>query len=418
MTEAAPRGLRRSIATLMSSNVLGALLAFGLSVLIGRAAGEAGLGVYAASVAWVFPLGLLVDAGVGTLISRDLAYRNNPPTRAYLAAGLRVRLLIGLPLLAAVLLAAPVLAGSEAVARGIAISAPLIVINPLVSSFTAVFRSQRRMRPAAALNVGMLTAQVVLTAIVFGSGYGVETALWVNTLTSAAQLAAGYLIWRVAFAEAPTGEVVPTRDLLLRALPFAIAAVIAALQMRVNLLILEQQVSQEAAGTYAASARLIEAGRLVSQAAFDALLPFLTLMAAEPARFQQMFRWARRGLIAYGLSFGALVWLFAYVLIGAFFGEQFNDSAEVLRILAWSLLPMSLKYLRGLYWYAHKREDWVNTVSLLALAGQGIAAFVLIPIHGPIGAAWVALVSESIAAAVLWFAVPKKPQSVRVEAAG
>ncbi|MDL1916616.1 hypothetical protein FBR00_11725 [Anaerolineae bacterium CFX4] len=384
MTEAAPRGLRGSIATLMSSNVLGALLAFGLSVLIGRAAGEAGLGVYAASVAWVFPLGLLVDAGVGTLISRDLAYRNNPPTRAYLAAGLRVRLLIGLPLLAAVLLAAPVLAGSEAVARGIAISAPLIVINPLVSSFTAVFRSQRRMRPAAALNVGMLTAQVVLTAIVFGSGYGVETALWVNTLTSAAQLAAGYLIWRVAFAEAPTGEVVPTRDLLLRALPFAIAAVIAALQMRVNLLILEQQVSQEAAGTYAASAR----------------------------------RWARRGLIAYGLSFGALVWLFAYVLIGAFFGEQFNDSAEVLRILAWSLLPMSLKYLRGLYWYAHKREDWVNTVSLLALAGQGIAAFVLIPIHGPIGAAWVALVSESIAAAVLWFAVPKKPQSVRVEAAG
>jgi O-antigen/teichoic acid export membrane protein len=124
-----------------------------------------------------------------------------------------------------------------------------------------------------------------------------------------------------------------------------------------------------------------------------------------------------RGLAAYGVVFGLLIWLLAYALIGLFFGQQFDASAEVLRVLAWSLLPMSLKYLRGLYWYALRRENWVNTVSLLALIGQIAASLVVLPAYGAIGAAWVMLVSETIAAAVLWLAKPPQISDPRVHAA-
>lgn len=402
--------LSGGIAALMSSNVIGAVLAFVLSVLIGRAAGETGLGIYAASVTWVFPLALLVDAGVGTLISRDLADPRAPSSRAYLRAALIARFVIGLPVMVLLIVAAPLLAGSPDVATGIAISAPLVILTPLVGAFTAVFRANRRMRPAAMLNVGMLLSQVVLTIIVFAAGSGVVGALWVNVLTTAGQFAAAFLIWRGQFAEtSDDGRTVDVRELLRRAFPFAVAAVLAAVQMRVSVVLLERSISPAAAGVYTAAARFVEAGRLVPQAVFDAMLPFLVMLVArEPARFLSLFNMARRGLIIYGVVIGLFLLLAAPLFIGLFFGAQFEPSVEVLRILGWSLLPMSLKYLRGLYWYAYKREAWVNTVSLFALIGQIIASLVILPAHGAVGAAWVMLVSEAIAAAVLWFVDPRQ----------
>jgi PST family polysaccharide transporter len=422
MTEhaALPQGSKRltsSIAALMGSNVIGALLGFAISVLIGRASGEIGLGVYAASVAWIFPLALFVDAGVGTLISRDLAYPNAPSSWAYVRAATAARFLLGLPILAVLYLFAPYLTGSPLADEGLAISAPLVIMIPMVSVFTAIFRARGQMRYPAMLNVGMLLAQVALTAVVFSAGWGVIGALRVNFVTTLGQLIVAALIWYWRFAEPDSGPAVNVRDLLRRAFPFAVAAVIAAVQMRLSIILLERVVSPEQAGTYTAAARFIEAGRLVPQAVFDAMLPFLTMMAAQPQVFKRTFGMSLRGLAAYGVVFGLLIWLLAYALIGLFFGQQFDASAEVLRVLAWSLLPMSLKYLRGLYWYALRRENWVNTVSLLALIGQIAASLVVLPAYGAIGAAWVMLVSETIAAAVLWLAKPPQISDPRVHAA-
>jgi PST family polysaccharide transporter len=289
----------------------------------------------------------------------------------------------------------------------------------MVSVFTAIFRARGQMRYPAILNVGMLLAQVALTAVAFGAGWGVIGALRVNFVTTLGQLIVAALIWYWRFAEPDGGRAVPVnvRELLRRAFPFAVAAVIAAVQMRLSIILLERVVSPEQAGTYTAAARFVEAGRLVPQAVFDAMLPFLTMMAAQPQVFRRTFGMSLRGLAAYGLVFGILIWLLAYALIGLFFGQQFDASAEVLRVLAWSLLPMSLKYLRGLYWYAMRRENWVNTVSLFALLGQIAASLVILPAYGAIGAAWVVVFSEAIAAAVLWLAKPPQISDPRVPAA-
>lgn len=401
----------------MGSNVIGALLGFAISVVIGRASGEAGLGVYAASVAWIFPLALIVDAGVGTLISRDLAYGNAPSSWAYVRAATAARFLLGLPILTVLYLFAPVLTGSGLAAEGLEISAPLVIMIPMVSVFTAIFRARGQMRYPAMLNVGMLLAQIVLTAVAFAAGLGVIGALRVNFVTTLGQLIVAAAIWYWRFAEAETGPAVSVRHLLRRAFPFAVAAVIAAVQMRLSIILLERVVSAEQAGAYTAAARFIEAGRLVPQAVFDALLPFLAMMTAQPQVFRRTFGMSLRGLAAYGAIFGILVWLLAYVLIGLFFGAQFDASAGVLRVLAWSLLPMSLKYLRGLYWYAMRRENWVNTVSLVVLVGQIAASLLVLPTYGAIGAAWVMVISEAAAAAVLWLVKPPPISDPRVPAA-
>ncbi|MBZ0287587.1 MAG: oligosaccharide flippase family protein, partial [Anaerolineae bacterium] len=121
--------LARNTITLLTSNVGGAALSFILSVLIGRVLKQDGLGVYTAALAWVFPLSLIAEFGLGSLMTRDIA---QAPDSAddYLRSTTLARLWIGGALTLALVIFAPALSSDPTVIAGLRISAPLIVILP------------------------------------------------------------------------------------------------------------------------------------------------------------------------------------------------------------------------------------------------------------------------------------------------
>ncbi|RMG83541.1 MAG: hypothetical protein D6712_12855, partial [Chloroflexi bacterium] len=219
------RKLSQNTLTLLFSNSGSALLSFALSALIGRALGQEGLGIYAAALAWIFPLSLMADFGLNTLITRDLA-QYPEAEYSYLRVAIYQRLVMGGVLMLSAILAAPLLSENLRVIQGIIISAPLILITPLFSMFTAVFRARQCMWPIAALNLGMLVVQVSATAAIFAWGYGVITALAVNTLTSAGQLATAWGLWRWLSSDGKHIAIhIGIRETISKAGVFAIAAV-------------------------------------------------------------------------------------------------------------------------------------------------------------------------------------------------
>ncbi|MFN8447319.1 MAG: hypothetical protein U0521_01640 [Anaerolineae bacterium] len=125
------------------SNVGGAVVLFFLSALIGRTLGTDGLGIYSVAVAWVFPLGLLVEFGLGTLMTRDIA-QDFGVAHAYLETVTRSRLLIGGAAMLLLIATAPLISSDPLVIAGLIISAPLVIIAPFYSGFTAVFRRAAR----------------------------------------------------------------------------------------------------------------------------------------------------------------------------------------------------------------------------------------------------------------------------------
>lgn len=397
----AERRLASSTLTLLVSSGGGALLLFALSALIGRWTGQAGLGVYAAALAWVFPLTLLAEFGLGTLIVREAA-RDADNGSLYVQATLRARLLLGGVLAGALFAAAPLLSNDPAVVDGLRLSAPLVLFAPLFAALTAVFRARQAMWPVALLNLGMLSVQVVLTAIALPACGDVRKALAINTATSAGQLGAAWLIYHWRFA-LPVKQPLPlARDLLQRAWPFALAGVLAALQMRVGVLLLEQLVGVVETGLYAAASRFIEVGRLAPQALFTALLPALAALTAQP---QEMARLFRRVLIGVGLYASALAVLFtvlAELALRLVFGEAFVSATPTLVIGAWGLLAALPRAALTLYWYARSGEHLINKVLMGMLAGQIVLGLWLIPRHGAAGAALALTLVEAGALATLW----------------
>lgn len=388
--------------TLLLSSTGGALLSFLLSVLVGRILGEDGLGIYAAAMAWVFPLALLAEAGMNTLITREVAQQADA-AGDYLHATATLRLLMGGGLMLALVLTAPLLSDQPLVAQGIQISAPLVMIVPFFGAFSAVFRARRIMWPVAALNLGMLALQVGLTAWIFASGQGVIAALVVNTLTSAIQLAAAWAIYRWHFAmPVRAAEALRPIYLLRQAWPFALAGVLAALHLRLGVLVLEQAAGVGATGYYAAANRFVEVFRLLPQAFFDALFPTLAALVSQTDAFRQLFQRVSLGLAGLGLVAGIGGMLAAPELIALTYGPDFVPAVPVLQMGLWALLPGLLKGGRTLYWYAQGQEHFVNRVTMLTLVLRLALCLWLIPLLGAMGAALVNLFIETAAMILLW----------------
>lgn len=381
------------------------MLSFALSVLIGRAFGQDGLGIYTAALAWVFPLSLIAEFGLGTLITRDVAQQ--PETASeYLRSTTATRLWLGGGLTIGLIGFAPLLSQDADVIHGIQISAPLVLIMPFFGAFTAVFRAKQAMWPIPPLNLGMLVAQVILTLLVFANGGGVLAALAVNTLTSAGQLAVAWWIWRRWFAPIKSQSLghnqLSAFLLLKRAWPFALAAVLAALSARLGTIMLERLTDTSNVGYYAAATRFVEAGRVIPNALFGALFPALAALSAQPEQMHKNFRQIILGLTGFGGALGILFSLLAMPILNLTYGAAFAPAKTTLQLVMWSLLPGLLRGGQTLYWYARGKEQFVNWVTGGVLVAQILLSLWLIPAHGAEGTAVVSLITETIAFAILW----------------
>ncbi|HUN08903.1 MAG TPA: oligosaccharide flippase family protein [Aggregatilineales bacterium] len=435
--------LRRSTGLLLISNVGSAGFAFLISVVIGRLLGERGLGIYSTSLAWVYPVSILADAGINTLLTREAA-RSPELEPALLKASLQARWLIAGGLALALFTLAPLLSVDADVVRGIQLSAPLVFLLPTFGLYTAVFRARQAMWPIPILNLGMLTAQAGLTALILLRGGTVTDAFIINTLTSAGQVPVAWWIYRQQFqnqsftaeedstqypsglASSPPGTPSSTPQgklradaemqshfrldagrwrliaLLSQAYPFAVAGVLAAIQARVTILLLERGATPEAVGQLAGAIRLTEAGRILPNAFFGALLPMLAALVAQPNDFLRLLRRVYSGILLYGLALAGMFGLGASTILQVTYGPSFERGTLALQLMGLALVPGLMRAVQTLAAYAHGREAQVNRLLLLGLVVQGMVAIWLIPIQGAAGAAASLLVSEVVMVIGLW----------------
>lgn len=406
--------ISRNTLTLLISNLGGAPLSFILSALIGRALGTEGLGAYAVAMAWVLPLSFVVEFGLATLMQRDLA-ADLSAVRATLESVVLSRLLIGGTVMLLLIIAAPLISSDPNVILGLHISAPMVIILPLFSTFSAVYKAYGAMWPVPWLNIGMLLAQVILTVGALAAGGGLAVVLILNVATSAAQLAAAYVLYRWRFskpdAETRRLEGVKMLPLLRRAAPFALAALFAALQTRLSVILLEQLATTVQVGYFSAAARFVEAARMIPNAFFGALFPALAALAADRVLMRHTFRRGMFGLGAVGAVTGIGFLLLAQPLITLTYGAVFTPAVPVLQALGWSLLFSNLRGARTLYLYALGQESRVNRINGIVILVQAALSLLLIPAANALGVAVVHVLVEIVALVLLWRGSPAEKQA-------
>ncbi len=425
------RRLSHNTLILFANNGLTALLAFSLTVLIARGLGDAALGRYAAIMAWVLPLSLLTEFGIGTLITRNVA-RQRDEARLYLKMTHPLRWMTGGGVIAAVWIFAPILSDDAQIIAGLRIGIFLALIDALFASYTAVFRAWEMMWPILILNTGYLGLQVVGAVVVVLMDGSVVGLMAIIVVADGMQLAATWGIfrhlrfraslqnpsppqplpteWRGAtisgfrrlFQRGEGEQEITARNLIRQAWPFMVAGVLATLQLRMVMVILQGQVGNEAVGWYAAANRVVEAGRMLPNAAFGALFPMLAGLVDNPPKMRRVFRRAALFLVVYGVGVGGMALIGGRPFVQFVFGEHFEQAGAALVILAWAILPGGLRGLITLRLYAYHREWWVNGITGVTLIIQLIGGVWLIGEHGITGAAWTIVVAEIMLAGLLF----------------
>jgi O-antigen/teichoic acid export membrane protein len=180
-----------------------------------------------------------------------------------------------------------------------------------------------------------------------------------------------------------------TRELLSKALPFFIMIILFQFYDRVGIVLLTFLQGDGATGIYAASDRF--------------LVPMITGIG--------MFAAARIVMIIV-LPTSTFMYLLNEQIILFIYGAKFAESASVLRIISWVMLPVGLTFVCSRVLVALDQQKKIVKMQVVIYSGFLIACIVIIPLYSYTGLAYAKLVTSFVLfLAYSWYLSKTIPQS-------
>ena len=353
-------------------------------------------GRFALALSFVQLFGVLADAGLTTIIVRELAQR---PERAGSVLGSALALRSGLAVAAAgaAALAALLMPYPPDVRVAVLIAGVPLVLGLLNSAFVAVLQSDLRAGRIAIADVVGRFASLAAVALVAALDLGFYAIVGAAGVGAAVTLAVTSWLARRWLPQRPRADRATMRGLLVAAAPLGVALALNEAYFRADALIISLSRPFEELGLYALAWRVGELTATLPAAFLVAVFPLLArYVATADARMPAALRTAGDVLISAGLAIAVGGALVAPELARALGGEGFEGAATPLRIL---LAAAGVGFVSGLYGHALIAADrqlsalWLNVVALVLNVGLNIA---LVPAYGIEAAAWTALGCELV----------------------
>lgn len=385
----------RNTAARGGAEIVGKLAALVLFAALAREVGEAGLGAFVFAFAFLQIAIVPVDLGYDRyLVKRVATERAAAPGLLWNVIALKLAWALPVGAAAfAVLLAMD--AGSQsrevvyALAGGILLDS---IARTVFSVFSAVERSEL-------LAVSLVVQRVLAAALglaALAAGHGVVTVAAAYTAGAGAGLALSLvLLRRVLGPLRPQVDRGRWRELTRTSRPFAVQDVFSVMLFKVDAVILSILATTAAVGRYGAAYRLFESTMFVSISMSGAFSPMYTYLGTQTqpsirAVFQRSVKLAAAILVPVTVAFAAL----AGPLVRAVFGPDFEDAADLLRILAPSVVLLGVITLAAsLFVSRHDPRAMVRVTAAMALLNVALN-LALIPWLEETGAAIAMTVTE------------------------
>jgi O-antigen/teichoic acid export membrane protein len=370
-------------------------LAVVFTIVLARRLGSTGFGAYAFMAAILFVANALTTFGTDMLIIREIAARDD-------LSGLPIALAVQLVLSVVFIFIVWMFGGwipnqSAETIRALQIYSLSLIPLSFFTVFTTALRGRQLMDLYMLLTVAISALQV--SAVWLPEINLVALSIYLLVIQILVAIFAG-LICTLAipnFRRAWHLSSFPLSSFLRDAAPIAFLALLGMLYQRLNIYMLSTMTDAAQTGLFSAAARVVEASKSAHLAVFAALYPALAQSSGQGERLHGYFRFLLAGALLIAVSLAA----FANPLVTLFYGNEFNLSADMLRILAWTLIPFTVNTWFTLSYLASKREGLVGRALAASLVGLLTLNLWWIPARGPEGGAWASLLAESLQSVIL-----------------
>lgn len=195
--------------------------------------------------------------------------------------------------------------------------------------------------------------------------------------------------------------------------PFAALTTLTIASQRLGILFVSAMIGDVGTGLFSAAARLLDGMKFGHYAVLGALLPMLS---AGNLRVRNDFHNGFRSLILFSGGMAAIVMLFAKQITLLFYGDEFEQTASLLRFICWAIVPYTVSAFISVDMVARRMETRLLRASILSIIVFTFLFALFIFMAGLTGAAYAALIGETIQAVIFlraWGSL--KPQTADVE---
>ncbi len=379
---------------LILSNIGGAVLNFGISILIGRGLGQAGFGRWAFLIAWASGMTMICEFGMNSFLTRKISQSPNSLNELLLST-LLIKILLVIIIGSVLWETSPYLGLDAETSQGLRYVIFIGLSGVMYSSFTATFRALGLMTPIVFINISSLFFQLLgIFWLLQKSSQVLPLIQWV-TVTGVVQLGFAVIFWSWRLASKGGKIEISIRScisILKTSIPFAVAGIVGAVQMRSNIILLGYMKNESMAGLFGSASRFTDAAKLIPNGIFDAAFPAFAGSSSESHKL--LFRQLNRVILLYcSLVILPLIFLSDNIIRWTF-GEEFSSASSALVWLGISLFPTLNNAVVEVYLYATGDEKFATRLGLAGLGVQILSGLPLMYFYGATGAAMGVLLGE------------------------
>jgi O-antigen/teichoic acid export membrane protein len=392
-------GILHNTGVLAISGLVVRGMGMGMMVFLARYLGVEGYGTYQRAEAFVFLFSILGSLGLDMILTREVA-RHSPRTSEYLAGVMILKLLLG-PVCFALILGFAHARGYQGdFLWGIWCYSFVLLLTAVGQTYDAVFQGLDDMGYIAIVNIVNQLAFVILGGLCILLGKDLRWILATMVVAGMVRLmVSAYLMTRlrIAWARPRPGTLF---YLLRQSIPIAFAASFVVVYQQLDAVLLGELKGNAQVGWYKASAKFLLFFTVLRESFLVAIYPVFSSVAhRERERMGNLVTRAVRYQLIVALYF-ILCFVFLPRVAPKLLGEAFENTAAILPIMAWILVPQTISITMSYVLIATGNQKRIMVATGLALLVNAGLNLTLIPRFGYIGAAAAAATSELAVAGV------------------
>ncbi|MBI1258722.1 MAG: oligosaccharide flippase family protein [Chloroflexi bacterium] len=403
LTAAEARRAARNAGAIAVARIISSGAQFGWQLILSRLLGAAEFGIYA-RVGALFALGATVTGfALSLIVIRDVARRPETAGR-YLSATLVIQTVLGL--VAYVGINASALNYDDAIRGFVAVAGLSLFIDMLGNMCYDQLLAQEKMVATSIVDVAQILLRIGLAGLALWAGFGL---LGVYVVTIVTGLGRSGLLWTLLLRSGvrpkfPVDWSI-ARPLLINSLPLAFSAFINNAYVQINKLLTADILTDEDTGHLNAALVIISGViDILSTTILIAIYPMMSRVYkgdGQDSTFRFMVEKLAFFTLLIGLPIGLVFTIFAAQIIVPLFGEAYNATAVILRVLIWYAVITMVNNVFAQALYVQNRQRYMVAARVAGLVLELVLGLLLLPRVGVIGAALATVGSEVLVLVLL-----------------
>ncbi len=396
LSGAEARRAARNAGAIAAARILSSAAQLGWQLILSRALGAAGFGVYAAVGAF-FGIGATITAfGMSLIVIREVARKPETAGR-YLSATLVVETALSLVAYVGINGAAT---GYDSTLRGFVAVAGLSLFIDLTGNMCYdQLIAQERMVSVSVVEMAHILIRIGLAALALYAGFGL-LGVYVATLISGTgrSTVLWLLLRRTGVRPQFPVDWSLARPLLINSLPLALSAFVGVTYTQIDKLLTASLLTETDTGDLNAALVIVQGViDVLSTTVLVAVYPLMSRVYRGDGR-DETFRFMVEKLAFFtlliSLPIGLIFTLFAPNLIVPLFGMGYVQTSAIMRVLIWYAAVAMVDNVFAQSLYVRNRQRYLVIVRIGGLALKLALSLFLLPRVGVIGAALATVSAE------------------------